>query len=100
MKRIVALLVLTWLCSSVNAAQPSKEILAIRDAVKETLKDPDSAKFKTELVSGNIVCGEVNAKNSYGGYSGGRKYMAVDGTITFENESKLFPQWWGENCYK
>lgn len=38
------------------------------------LKDPDSAKFRNvrmrEADSAKFVCGEINAKNSYGGYVG------------------------------
>lgn len=47
------------------------------EAVRGKLKDPDSAKFsgiyatsKPEMVGDPIVCGLVNAKNSYGGYVG------------------------------
>jgi hypothetical protein len=43
---------------------------SIKKAVREKLKDPDSAKFKEELVIRTRACISVNAKNSYGGYSG------------------------------
>lgn len=48
---------------------------AIQDTVKQQLKDPNSALFsgiKTyKKIDGSIeVCGYVNAKNSFGGYSG------------------------------
>jgi hypothetical protein len=52
----------------------------IREAVAETLKDPDSAKFKDDIWraigdtsltnGGRQYCGMVNARNSMGGYSG------------------------------
>jgi len=39
--------------------------------VRERLKDPDSAHFGRSTVNAaGIVCGSVNAKNSFGGYSG------------------------------
>ncbi|ADU71558.1 hypothetical protein [Pantoea sp. At-9b] len=46
--------------------------------VKQTLKDPESAKFNSYYRSFGdgvgYVCGDVNAKNAYGGYVGSRKY--------------------------
>lgn len=41
-----------------------------KDSVKEILIDPESATFRNILVSEAGVCGEVNAKNSFGGYTG------------------------------
>lgn len=43
----------------------------VRSEVKRQLLDPDSAKFRNVHVfeNGNY-CGEVNAKNAHGGYSG------------------------------
>lgn len=42
------------------------------------LKDPDSAVFKDvwHVGGGRALCGQVNAKNSYGGYSGFRPFVA------------------------
>jgi hypothetical protein len=54
-----------------------------RLAVKSLLKDPGSAEFTNERVlkdaSGNptVVCGEVNAKNAFGGYVGAQKFFDV-----------------------
>lgn len=54
---------------------PTKtQLKAIQDSVKEALKDPYSAKFKNIKVSGLSYCGEVNAKNSMGGYTGYTKF--------------------------
>lgn len=59
-----------------------KQRAAIERAVKETLKDPDSAKFgeiragKSRTGSINI-CGLVNAKNGFGGYTGMQAFMAT-----------------------
>ncbi len=42
----------------------------IKDAIRQSLKDPDSAKFQ-ELVTnkaGDRACASFNAKNSMGGY--------------------------------
>ncbi len=44
----------------------------IKNTVKEKLKDPYSAKFKFYATEKNKVgyCFKLNAKNSYGGYTG------------------------------
>lgn len=41
------------------------------------LKDPESAKFR-KLHRGvkGIICGEVNSKNSFGGYTGFTRFLA------------------------
>lgn len=55
---------------------------AIRRDVRKTLKDPESAKFgpmtaKKDAKGIVYVCGLVNAKNSYGGYTGMQHYMGI-----------------------
>lgn len=56
------------------------EITAAKKAVIEQLKDPNSAEFKNvgkyvATISGKpMVCGQVNAKNSMGGYVGFRRF--------------------------
>jgi hypothetical protein len=72
-------------------------IALVEQAVRSTLKDPDSAKFTwpNGFVSGWyhpfmdhkyvgwITCGTVNAKNSYGGYVGSAAVVGVihDGQV-------------------
>ena len=50
----------------------------LREKVLESLKDPVSANFKGTRIryEGRALCGEVNAKNSYGGYIGFRQFVA------------------------
>lgn len=51
--------------------------------VKEKLKDPDSAEFKNQFIGKKgIPCGEVNAKNGFGGYNGFQRYMAGSKELT------------------
>ncbi len=61
------------------AAAKASVIEDAKAAVREKLRDPDSAKFtnvtqrRAPNVRGDlvdVVCGEVNAKNGFGGYSG------------------------------
>lgn len=43
----------------------------LKNAVRDDLKDPDSAKFYDyEIFNGNRACYVINAKNSMGGYTG------------------------------
>ena len=58
-----------------------EEIIKLaQESVKGELKDPDSANFRNEKIirneKGLYVCGEVNAKNSYGGYVGFMPYFS------------------------
>lgn len=58
---------------------PGTESYQLRHAEKmvaATLADPDAAKFRgTHRVSDDLVCGEVNGKNSFGAYTGFRAYF-------------------------
>lgn len=77
MKKLIFLLTISMIfvagCSGVE-----KETIS---AVKNSLKDPDSAQFQN--VKG--YCGEVNAKNGYGGYTGYKRFISVDGTTIIES---------------
>jgi hypothetical protein len=54
-----------------------KEKNVIIEVVKESLKDPYSAKFKDIKKSGISFCGKVNSKNSFGGYGGFKGFHGV-----------------------
>jgi hypothetical protein len=69
----------------VNERPPDPRIAGIETAVKNRLKDPDSARFKWPFgfvfgqykpdwgrrpPSGWVTCGTINARNGYGGYTG------------------------------
>ena len=58
------------------------EIKAVHAGVRKQLKDPDSARFGETFASRDApstthVCGWVNAKNSYGGYTGEKVYIGL-----------------------
>lgn len=70
--------------SSIAQAQ-SEDAVLFDDAkavVSAGFKDPSSAQFRNlrtvELTSAIAVCGEVNAKNSYGGYVGFVQFSKVN----------------------
>lgn len=60
---------------------------AAEHAVLKRLKDPGSASFRGMFVSWAsgvpIVCGYVNAKNSYGGYTGFKRFVAKGNELAF-----------------
>jgi hypothetical protein len=64
-----------------------KDILAAQDKVRHELKDPDSAQFRNVVKYTNhygqqvetVVCGEVNSKNTYGGYAGFTDFLVTPG---------------------
>lgn len=55
--------------------------------VKSYLKDPDSAQFRSQ----QGFCGEVNSKNSFGAYTGFKKFIAADKNMIVM-EGDLSPQ--------
>ena len=59
--------------------------MCIRDRVwvKAKLKDPDSAQFRNLQYTPPFVCGEVNAKNSFGGYNGFERFITGTRDATF-----------------
>lgn len=81
--------------SSSKVANDTGYIIVAREHVASKLKDPDSARFDGLYVSRKIgtpvVCGTVNAKNSFGGYSGKVRFISGgDGIATqIENSGEM-----------
>jgi len=50
------------------------QIAAAQSRVAAELKDPSSAQFRNVEQVGDRVCGEVNARNSFGGYAGFQQF--------------------------
>lgn len=74
-------------------------MLVEQDKIKSRLKDPDSAEFRNVFVSSKYaVCGEVNAKNSFGGYTGfvrfisGGDMQVVESDMAAGEMDKAWPQ--------
>lgn len=65
-------------------------IVEARAAVSRDLLDPASAQFRdlyvTQTGDARALCGEINAKNSYGAYTGFRPFYAtkINGRISGE----------------
>lgn len=82
-----------------------------KQALTKDLKDPDSAKFRNTYVYRDgdgkklALCGEINAKNSYGAYVGFRKFHVTHSgnpTIQEDGDSPggLFDILHGDICDK
>lgn len=73
------------------------------ELIKDKLKDSKSANFKDVYFHNNQVpmtCGWVNSKNSFGGYSGYKKFISA-GKIEFtfiEEEVIDFENLWNQFC--
>lgn len=72
--------------------------------VKQKLKDPSSASFSSDYVytygGSPVVCGSVNAKNSFGAMSGNGRYVS-DGTPTgsyIDDGGSDFEEIWKLRC--
>lgn len=70
-----------------------------REFLTPHLKDPDSAQFRNQ----KRICGEVNAKNSFGGYAGFKRFIAGGKELVFlEDDARLeagaFQAAWDKFC--
>lgn len=70
-----------------------------------SLKDPASAKFRDLIAvktpaGGLLVCGHVNSKNSFGGYSGFKMFMFNSSVTVLEEQMDPgeFAKVWNEMC--
>ena len=93
-----------------TADQQAKELAWTergKQAVKAKLKDPDSAQFRgIRFHQGKdgvpMACGEVNSKNSFGGYGGFQKFVSAGSVeLTFlaeQMESTEFAKVWNQMC--
>jgi hypothetical protein len=78
---------------SMGEGVPSDPTLSLITAgkrrVQERLKDPESARFGNVWTPDTmVVCGYVNSKNSFGGYSGDELFYGMGSLIYFDNDLK------------
>ncbi|MFW0714205.1 hypothetical protein [Aliarcobacter butzleri] len=75
-----------------------------KDAIRTKLKDASSAQFRNVFFNNNgvpVSCGEVNSKNSFGGYSGYQSYVYAGNIVVLEEEVEGgITQVWNEFCVK
>ncbi|MBV4512723.1 hypothetical protein HBO10_19900 [Pseudomonas sp. WS 5503] len=70
-----------------------------REFVSGVLKDPESAEFRNQ----KGFCGEVNSKNSFGGYAGFKRFIAAsEEMVVFAGDDRMtstdFEQAWSQFC--
>lgn len=58
----------------------------IKKAMASELRDPSSAQFRNIREGAETACGEVNAKNAFGAYTGFREFTYRRGITLFEPE--------------
>ncbi len=74
-------------------------------SVFSLMKDPDSTKFKNVFFNqtkkgGAVICGNYDSKNSFGAYSGFKRFIS-NGTTTFiEEKDTNIADIWVETCLK
>lgn len=79
-----------------------------KDQIKTRLKDPDSASFReVHFYSGGgvpVTCGEVNSKNSFGGYTGFERFIAAGSQLAVVESDMTSPselaEVWEKFCVK
>lgn len=89
-RRTVALAFAVALLSGCARYDEQTDVYLYRGAVARSLKDPDSAQFRNDRVwvhrDGSArLCGEVNAKNGFGGFAGYRRFIATKSAVQFES---------------
>lgn len=95
--------------SSSASSEPSESEMIARyqvmskDKLKESLRDPGSAKFEDvgahRVASGGFVfCGRMNAKNGFGGYTGFERFVASPVIVGTEGTVDGFEEVWTEFC--
>lgn len=64
-------------------------------AVANALKDPNAAQFRNVrlvgYLDGSVICGEVNGKNSYGGYIGFSPFVASTNAVQLYDLDNKYP---------
>lgn len=84
-------------------------VTASQEGVRSRLKDPSSADFRNVgyysggKEGGAAVCGEVNAKNSFGAFSGFERFVAMGPEVAFlsrDVEPTEFTKVWNGLCVK
>lgn len=81
-----AVLLAGVLIATPAVAQYDKFVREAKGIAAAELKDPDSAKFRNLFVSKYedelVLCGEMNAKNSFGAYTGYKPFMTAKSEAT------------------
>lgn len=91
-----------------SAVELTKFAVLSKYKIEERLKDPDSAVFRNVSVyrhpksdGGYVFCGEVNAKNGFGGMVGYERFVATPIAAVIESMGPTaFEKGWRDMCPK
>ena len=84
-----------------NPAAAKKALELSKSALLSELKDPKSAQFRGLFVYNDVfLCGEVNSKNSFGGYVGFQRFVSLGEArlVELDDQSQKFEDWWLMSC--
>lgn len=82
-----------------NPAEARAAIARAKTVVADEMKDPGSAQFRGVFTYRDLmVCGEVNAKNAFGGYVGFKRFVSFLSVVTFDDGSAAFSERWLRDC--
>jgi hypothetical protein len=80
-------------------------VTCAKAALTESFKDPSSVQYQGLFVAGTVMpvlCGQVNGKNSYGGYVGYRRFYATGlpslNDVENPRENSVFKTMWPSMC--
>lgn len=82
------------------------KVYILEQTIKKQMKDPESAQFqnwhyvKASKKSPATFCGEVNAKNSFGGYTGFKRFFVKEDDMKFgiEDQTDNFATQYNKYC--
>ena len=106
MKKTLLTIALLGAAQITFAATPSKKgddpVAMTKWSLESSLKDPSSVQYKnvgiiTKKAGTKTVCGEYNAKNSYGGYVGFKRFLAPASNF-FLLEANVDTETWIKLC--
>lgn len=87
MKKIFVAVLLLGACQFVPGSDQQR-IEAAQKRVASELRDPTGAEFRNSRIKDGWVCGEVNGKNAYGGYTGFQRFVVGPDSVSLEENTK------------
>jgi hypothetical protein len=90
-----------------RAAEIARFVKGAKEKIEAQLKDPTSVQYKGLFVSKRadsgelILCGQVNAKNGYGGYDGFHPFISSTGSMVYWGGqiAALLPEFCGTKVF-
>jgi hypothetical protein len=102
-------LLLYAVLSIIDMGSVEKVIAGAEETIRYNMKDPSSVMLRDTQLShdGKVVCGQVNARNSYGGYVGFNRFIyplerapsfVIDKDDDTDKQKSSFNKSWAELC--